>query len=168
MNVQGFTPAMPAPVQTPSAKAADTTSTSGGSNGIDSSSLQTTFLNLLITELQNQDPTSPVDPTEMVGQMVSLNQLDQLISINQTLEGLAGGTTTPTGGVTTTGVSQNMAKPVATPATSAAPNAASIPANTVVPATAYTGTSSDSGFMNLYGGYGMPTANSQITQRGAK
>lgn len=45
----------------------------------------TTFLNLLTQELQNQDPTAPVDSTAMVGQMISLNQLDQLISINQTL-----------------------------------------------------------------------------------
>lgn len=52
-----------------------TTTTSGG--------LDTTFLNLLVKELQNQDPTAPMDSTAMVGQMISLNQLDQLISINQ-------------------------------------------------------------------------------------
>jgi len=52
--------------------------------------LGTTFLNLLATELQNQDPTAPVDSTAMVGQMISLNQLDQLISINQTLTTTAG------------------------------------------------------------------------------
>jgi flagellar basal-body rod modification protein FlgD len=28
----------------------------------------------LATELQNQDPTAPVDSTAMVGQMISLNQ----------------------------------------------------------------------------------------------
>jgi flagellar basal-body rod modification protein FlgD len=47
--------------------------------------LGTTFLSLLAQELQNQDPTAPVDPTQMVGQMISLNQLEQLISINQNL-----------------------------------------------------------------------------------
>ena len=56
--------------------------------GDSSTSLQDTFLNLLTTELQNQDPTAPVDPTAMVGQLVSLNQLDQLISINQTLSSM--------------------------------------------------------------------------------
>jgi hypothetical protein len=35
--------------------------------------LGTTFLSLLAQELQNQDPTAPVDPTAMVGQMISLN-----------------------------------------------------------------------------------------------
>jgi flagellar basal-body rod modification protein FlgD len=49
--------------------------------------LGTTFLSLLAQELQNQDPTAPVDPTAMVGQMISLNQLEQLIGINQAING---------------------------------------------------------------------------------
>lgn len=48
-------------------------------------SLGATFLKLLTQELQNQDPTAPMDSTQMVGQMISLNQLSQLTSINQTL-----------------------------------------------------------------------------------
>jgi flagellar basal-body rod modification protein FlgD len=66
-----------------------TTSSSSTASGLDS-----TFLNLLATELQNQDPTAPVDSTAMVGQMISLNQLDQLISINQTVTGSSGTGTT--------------------------------------------------------------------------
>lgn len=46
---------------------------------------ESTFISLLVTELQSQDPTQPMDPTQMVGQMFSMNQLQQLISINQTL-----------------------------------------------------------------------------------
>jgi flagellar basal-body rod modification protein FlgD len=57
--------------------------------------LDTTFLNLLAQELQNQDPTAPVDSTAMVGQMISLNQLDQLISINQYLTPSSTTGTTP-------------------------------------------------------------------------
>jgi flagellar basal-body rod modification protein FlgD len=66
-----------------SARAAGTSSstTSGNSAG----GLGATFLSLLAQELQHQDPTAPVDPTAMVGQMISLNQLEQLITINQTL-----------------------------------------------------------------------------------
>jgi len=48
-----------------------------------------TFLTLLTTELQVQDPTSPLDPDEMVGQIVSLNQLDELMQINQTLQSMS-------------------------------------------------------------------------------
>ncbi|MGA9566495.1 MAG: flagellar hook capping FlgD N-terminal domain-containing protein [Candidatus Korobacteraceae bacterium] len=62
------------------------TTTSANSSAGD---LGTTFMNLLITELQSQDPTSPMDPTEMVGQMISLNQLDQLMSINQLVQSIA-------------------------------------------------------------------------------
>ena len=47
---------------------------------------KSTFLSLLVTELKAQDPTSPMDPTQMVAQMLSMNQLDQLIQINQTLQ----------------------------------------------------------------------------------
>ena len=60
---------------------------------------QSTFLNLLVTELKAQDPTSPMDPTQMVAQMLSMNQLDQLIQINQTLQtGLSSTTQPPAGG----------------------------------------------------------------------
>lgn len=76
---------------------ADTSGTIGLSS---SESIDTTFLNLLVTELKTQDPTSPMDPTAMVGQMVSLNQLDQLIGIRQLLTpastSATPGTTVPT------------------------------------------------------------------------
>jgi len=78
-------------------KATPSTGASSGtpSSATSGSGLDTTFLNLLSTELQNQDPTAPVDSTAMVGQMISLNQLDQLISINQTLTSSSGTGTTP-------------------------------------------------------------------------
>ena len=66
------------------ATAAD--ATSGTNNQTPMGDLDTTFLNLLITELKSQDPTAPMDATQMVGQMVSLNQLDQLIGIHQILQ----------------------------------------------------------------------------------
>lgn len=69
------------------AKAAAAPTTGTGSDSSTAGGIGSTFLNLLATELQNQDPTAPVDSTAMVGQMISLNQLDQLISINQTVTG---------------------------------------------------------------------------------
>ncbi len=66
---------------------ASTAPTTGTGQGTSATDIGSTFLNLLATELQNQDPTAPVDSTAMVGQMISLNQLDQLISINQTVTG---------------------------------------------------------------------------------
>lgn len=81
-----------------SAKAhANTTGATSKATSTDSaltSSVGTTFMNLLVKELQNQDPTSPMDSTAMVGQMISLNQLDQLMSINQDLSGKTSSSTT--------------------------------------------------------------------------
>ena len=79
------------PVSSKASPAATTGTTSSSSTA---SGLDSTFLNLLATELQNQDPTAPVDSTAMVGQMISLNQLDQLISINQAVTGSTGTGTT--------------------------------------------------------------------------
>lgn len=43
------------------------------------------FLTLLVTELKNQDPTSSQDPNAYIDQLVQVNSLQQLISINQDL-----------------------------------------------------------------------------------
>lgn len=43
------------------------------------------FLELLVTEMQNQDPTATTDPNEYINQLVNVNSLEQLVSINQTL-----------------------------------------------------------------------------------
>lgn len=69
--------------------AASSGSTSGNA-GMNASNIGSTFLSLLTQELQNQDPTAPMDSTAMVGQMISLNSLSQLVSINQTLSNATG------------------------------------------------------------------------------
>jgi flagellar basal-body rod modification protein FlgD len=43
------------------------------------------FMQLLVAQLQNQDPTSPVDPTTFTSQLVQFNMLDQLTQINNTM-----------------------------------------------------------------------------------
>jgi len=43
------------------------------------------FITLLVAQLKNQDPTSPMDPTQFVTQLVQFNSLEQLMSINQEL-----------------------------------------------------------------------------------
>src|SRR5208337_5134417 len=79
--------------QNPSSNATAPVSSNAGSGSTSSAddNMDTTFLNLLITELKSQDPTAPMDATQMVGQMVSLNQLDQLIGIHQILQTNYGG-----------------------------------------------------------------------------
>lgn len=43
---------------------------------------QETFLNLLITQLQNQDPMNPQDSQEFVAQLAQFSSLEQLMSLN--------------------------------------------------------------------------------------
>lgn len=52
------------------------------------------FLTLLVSELKNQDPTQPTDPNAYIQQLVGVNSLQQLISINQDLTPLATSTST--------------------------------------------------------------------------
>jgi flagellar basal-body rod modification protein FlgD len=44
------------------------------------------FLRILVAEFQNQDPTSPTDPTQYASQMVEFSNLGQLQNIDQTLQ----------------------------------------------------------------------------------
>lgn len=44
------------------------------------------FLQLLTTQLKNQDPTSPMDPSEFTQQLVQFSQVEQQININKNLE----------------------------------------------------------------------------------
>lgn len=53
-----------------------------------------TFMQLLATELQSQDPTQTVDPTTMVTQMVEINQLSDVAGIYSILQGQGTGSTT--------------------------------------------------------------------------
>ena len=46
------------------------------------------FLSLLITQLKNQDPLSPMDNTEFTAQMAQFSSLEQLFNVNDNLLGL--------------------------------------------------------------------------------
>lgn len=58
-----------------------------------------TFMQLLITQLQNQSPLDPVDPNQFVNQLVQFNTLNEVIGIHQILQQSAG---TGTSGSSTT------------------------------------------------------------------
>lgn len=69
------------PLTTPASPKDDASSSSSDSATISAND----FLTLLVTEMQNQDPTADTDPNEYINQLVSVNSLEQLIDINQTL-----------------------------------------------------------------------------------
>jgi flagellar basal-body rod modification protein FlgD len=65
---------------------------------------ESTFLTLLVAQLQNQDPLNPVDSTSFVTQLTSYSQLEQLINIDKNTTAVApaaSSTTNPTTNPTT-------------------------------------------------------------------
>lgn len=44
------------------------------------------FLKLLLIQLQNQDPSNPVDDREFIAQMATFSSLEQMTNMNKTLE----------------------------------------------------------------------------------
>ena len=67
--------------------AAAPSTTSSSSSGVANTLSASDFLQILVAEFQNQDPTSPTDPTQYASQMVEFSNLGQLQSINQDLQG---------------------------------------------------------------------------------
>lgn len=76
----------------PMSAAAPNANGSGNAAGSSAGISANDFLTLLVTEMQNQDPTAATDPNEYINQLVQVNSLEQLISINQTLTGALGAT----------------------------------------------------------------------------
>jgi flagellar basal-body rod modification protein FlgD len=81
----------PSGVSTVGAPRAEDAGSSSGASSASSTGTNTAtvtandFLQLLVTELQNQDPTANTDPNEFINQLVQVNSLQQLIQINQDL-----------------------------------------------------------------------------------
>ena len=44
------------------------------------------FLKLLMTQLQNQDPSNPMEDTEFIAQMAQFSTLEQITNMNSTME----------------------------------------------------------------------------------
>lgn len=64
-------------------------SSSSSSNSTSSTSLQDTFLKLLVTQMQNQDPTNPMDSSQMTSQLAQINTVTGISQLNTTLSSLA-------------------------------------------------------------------------------
>jgi len=47
------------------------------------------FLKLLVTQLQNQDPTNPTDSSQFMSQLAQFSSLEQETNISQSVDGLA-------------------------------------------------------------------------------
>ena len=68
----------------------DAAGAAGGAGIFASSRADTgTFLRLLVTQVKNQDPLNPQDPTEFVSQLAQFSSLEQLLNVNKQLEIIA-------------------------------------------------------------------------------
>lgn len=72
---------MTAIASTTSAATTAATSTSSSTTALGT----TDFLKLLMTQLTNQNPLDPQDPTEFTSQLATYSGLEQQINMNQTL-----------------------------------------------------------------------------------
>jgi flagellar basal-body rod modification protein FlgD len=66
---------------------------------IDGLANENTFLQLLVAQIKNQDPTNPTDSVQFHSQLAQFSQLEQLIGIRQELQPAA--TTSASGGSST-------------------------------------------------------------------
>ena len=94
MQILGVTAAAADPTQTSSTGSAATTPAS--INPTDKLANESTFLQLLVAQIKNQDPLNPTDSMQFVGQLVQFSQLEQLIGIKSGLDNLGKTPTTPT------------------------------------------------------------------------
>jgi flagellar basal-body rod modification protein FlgD len=102
---------------------------SAGSPGSSSATISANdFLTLLVTEMQNQDPTATTDPNEYINQLVQVNSLEQLIDINQNLSTVLGTSTAPSGGSTGPSGAAQSSLTGASPAGASPAGAATSPA----------------------------------------
>jgi flagellar basal-body rod modification protein FlgD len=69
--------------------ASSATSSTGSTTGTSATDLQNTFLQLLVAQLKNQDPTNPMDSSQMTSQLAQINTVSGISQLNTTLTSLA-------------------------------------------------------------------------------
>ncbi|MCQ8227333.1 MULTISPECIES: flagellar hook assembly protein FlgD [Pantoea] len=67
---------------------------SSASSGNSSADLQNQFLNMLVAQLKNQDPTNPMDNSQLTTQLAQINTLSGIEKLNTTLGSISGQITT--------------------------------------------------------------------------
>src|SRR5208283_2238523 len=68
--------------------AAAQTSTAASTTSTTQSLSYNDFLTLLMAEMKNQDPTQPMDPSQMVSQLATVSEVGQAVQTNTTLSSM--------------------------------------------------------------------------------
>lgn len=72
-----------------SSSTASSAASSSGANASPPATVDySSFLQLLVAELKNQDPTSPTDPTQYMSQLASFSSVEQQVQTNSKLDSL--------------------------------------------------------------------------------
>lgn len=79
---------MTTPVSGPSSSSG--ASSPGSASANSAASIQTNFMNLLVAQLQNQDPLNPMDNSQMTAQLAQINTVNGIEQLNSTLQQLLG------------------------------------------------------------------------------
>ncbi len=87
-NLKGDTQMMTSELNTVTAETTKLTGTGSAVLGKEEVLGKEDFLNLLVTQLQNQDPLNPTDSTEFTAQLAQFSSLEQLTNVNDNLEQL--------------------------------------------------------------------------------
>ncbi|SDQ15450.1 flagellar basal-body rod modification protein FlgD [Paraburkholderia fungorum] len=69
--------------------ATSATGSSSSSSGTSAADLQNTFLQLLVAQLKNQDPTSPMDSSQMTSQLAEISTVQGISQLNTSLTSLS-------------------------------------------------------------------------------
>jgi flagellar basal-body rod modification protein FlgD len=80
----------------PQAATSTTTASKSAASATDGLVSEQTFLQLLVAQLQNQDPTQPQDGAQFVAQLAQFSSLEQEIQMRQDLDTLASAATAST------------------------------------------------------------------------
>jgi flagellar basal-body rod modification protein FlgD len=59
-----------------------------GSTASDPTVNKQTFLQLLVTQIKNQNPLNPTDGTQFLSQLAQFSELEQMINVNTNLQSL--------------------------------------------------------------------------------
>jgi len=111
----------PAPTNGTSTSGTSSSTTTGSNSQLGANS----FISLLTAELQAQDPTNPMNPEDMLNQLVSMNSLQSLLNIQQILTVATGVNPSQTSSGTSSGTGTG------TQTSNALPAAQMMPARTV-------------------------------------
>jgi flagellar basal-body rod modification protein FlgD len=79
---------IPNPVTSPTGASSAATSSTSSTTTAETQVTEQQFLQLLVAQLQNQDPLNPMDGTQFVSQLAQFSELQQMIGVNQGVQQL--------------------------------------------------------------------------------